>query len=131
MSNAMVAIVVGLLAGGHQSSTVQGPLAAFSVVVETTSTGWLARCDSGCTWREVSFACATACDAILGSTGLFSTATLPPRPTSFLFVLTRTRTGICAEARQGTLWSRLSWSCGAATNSCRVAVDASGVRGAN
>ena len=127
MLNSIVVLVAGLL-GGYQSTTVQGPLASFSVSVEATPTGWSARCDSGCTWKELAFECPTACDALMDSNGLVTAATLPQRTASFTFFLTRTRTGFAAHARRGTTWSRLGWSC-APLNSCRVSIDAQGVCG--
>lgn len=106
-------------------SAQQLPVAAFSVSLEVRPNGWSARCDSGCTWREVSFECRTACDAIVDANGLVTAAELRPLPTTFMFIVARSGDRIEASARRGTAWSRLSWTCD--REPCRARIDGYGV----
>ena len=101
--------------------------AQFSLVLESTPTGWAARCDSGCRWRQLAFDCERACRAVVDANGLVTVASPRPDSTAFLFLVERTPTGVSAESRLGTAWKMLSWECQSAP--CRARVDAYGVSG--
>jgi hypothetical protein len=116
-----LAVVVAFVFGTPAKPLPQAPVAPFSITVESHPTGWSARCDSGCAWRAAAFECPTACGAFMDSNGIFTAATIPPRPNTFMFYLTRTARGVEAHARSGTAWSKLVWACD--TSDCRVAID--------
>jgi hypothetical protein len=97
------------------------------MVVESTPTGWAARCDKGCRWRELSFGCERACNAVIDANGIVTLATLRPDSAAFGFVVEHTPTGVRATTRGGTIWQGLGWDCGA--DSCRARVDEYGVSG--
>ena len=126
MSNLLLAVIT-FLAGPAVPSATQSSVANFSVTIEVTPTGWAARCDSGCAWRELAFECRVACDAIIDSNGLVTAATLRPSTASFRMVLVRGPRGIVAHSRQGTAWSQLGWSC--ENTGCSAEVTGYGVSG--
>ena len=107
-----------------RSNQVWAPV-GFSIVLETTPNGWAAHCDSGCRWREASFACPGPCGAIIDANGLVTTISPRPEPTPFSFRVEHLGNGARAESRNGTLWKTLSWDC--PTAPCRVRVDGAGV----
>jgi len=125
-----VVITAAFVFGAGMATTRAGRPAApanFSVLITATPTGWAARCDSGCHWKEVSFSCPNACPAIVDANGLVTLASPRPDPTPFSIVLHHDRYGAKAESRAGTAWSTLSWDCG--ESPCQVRVDAFGVGG--
>jgi hypothetical protein len=99
--------------------------AVFSIVLESTPTGWAARCDTGCRWHEAAFGCGWACGAVVDANGLVTLATPRPASTPFMFIVEKKSGGVWADSRRGTSWEKLSWSC--ESGSCRVRLDASGV----
>lgn len=99
--------------------------ADFSLVLESTPTGWAARCDSGCRWHELSFSCEGACGAIVDGNGLVTAVTPRFDSSAFRFRVERTGAEVRATARTGTAWRTLSWGC--TTDRCRARVDAYGV----
>jgi hypothetical protein len=124
-------LVAGLaLFAGSASTTVPEraePIASFSLVLESSSTGWAARCDSGCRWTQLSFNCERACGAIIDANGVVTLATQRQDSAAFRFVVEHTPTGAKATTRGGTAWQTLSWDCGVAT--CRARVNENGVSG--
>ena len=99
--------------------------AAFAIELTSTPTGWSARCDSGCTWRNASFDCARVCSAVVDANGLTTRAELRTDSASFMSFVERTGSGVRAISRKGTAWSTLTWSCLLAN--CRAHVDGFGV----
>jgi hypothetical protein len=118
---------LSLSASGAVTVTAQKaqPRASFSLVLESTRTGWAAQCDSGCRWRQLSFDCRQACGAVIDADGVVTLAAARRDSTAFRFVVEHTPTGVRAIARSGTAWQALSWDCGA--ESCRARVDQRGV----
>src|ERR1051325_2402005 len=106
-------------------STRREPIANFSIVLEATPKGWSARCDMGCGWSELGFACPTACGAIVDQNGLVTLASLRPDSTTFMFLVEHTPNGATAVSRKGTAWVSLSWKCESLP--CRARITARGV----
>ncbi|HEV8446393.1 MAG TPA: hypothetical protein VGQ44_06225 [Gemmatimonadaceae bacterium] len=106
------------------AATTRAP-AAFSLVLESTPTGWAARCDSGCRWHELSFNCERACGAIVDANGVVTLATPQLDQAAFRFIVERTAAEVRATARTGTAWKTLSWGC--QLDRCRARVDGYGV----
>lgn len=117
-----VALLVAITAAKQPETQ---PPAAFSLVLESTATGWSARCDSGCRWRSLSFDCDRACGAVLDANGV-STIMSPSRDsTTFRFRVERVAREVYATASAGTAWKRLTWGC--ARTPCRARLDPFGV----
>src|SRR5262245_28846510 len=72
---------------------------AFSLVLESTATGWAARCDTGCRWQRVSFGCERACGAIIDANGVVTIATPHLDSAAFRFIVERTARGVRATSR--------------------------------
>ena len=98
---------------------------AFSIVLTTTANGWEAQCDSGCRWTALSFACATACPAIVDANGVFTLETPGRQESPFSIVLHHSSSGVNATSRGGTAWTSLTWGCGRLP--CRARVNRLGV----
>ena len=120
-------VVLNLIAGLSVGSRPTEARAAsgFSIVLEPTTTGWSAHCDSGCRWQEAAFECPAACDAIVDANGLVTTLSPRPETTSFSFRVEHSANGGRAESRAGTDWKSLSWTCQATP--CRARIDRLGV----
>jgi hypothetical protein len=130
MKRALLAAVTLVLstatvARSQAQSATPMPVAAFSIELQSTPTGWSARCDSGCRWSEVTFTCAQRCGAIVDQNGLVTKATLRPDSATFLFIVDRTDSTLQAVSRHGTAWTTLSWGC--RDEPCRVGIDQLGV----
>jgi hypothetical protein len=125
MFRALVASIA-LIAGAGAAPTIRAP-AAFGLVLESSATGWAARCDSGCRWHQLSFSCERACRAIVDANGLVTVATPHLDSSSFRFIVERTGGEVRATSRAGTAWQTLAWSC--TLDPCRARVDAYGVSG--
>jgi len=106
------------------AATTRAPV-NFSLVLESTPTGWSARCDSGCRWRELSFKCERACKAIVDANGVAPVTATQLASATFQFVVERTTAQVRATARTGTAWTTLGWGC--QLDRCRARVDAYGV----
>ena len=100
---------------------------SFSLVVQRIPNGWAAQCDSGCRWKDVSFACARDCAAIVDANGLVTVLTPRTEPTAFSIRLEPTANGVAAESRAGTSWKTLTWEC--VSSSCPIRLDANGMAG--
>lgn len=124
---AAVALVIG--AACQRPSTVATastiPLNPFSLVVEHSGTGWQARCESGCSWMNVSMACA-GCSVQIDANGIIRADRVKAAPTGFAFVLVDDGGGKwSARGVQGVAWKKVSWSCNNAP--CRGRLDETGV----
>jgi hypothetical protein len=117
-----VALVIG-----PSAATTATPATAqsFSLVLESSPTGWAARCDSGCRWQRLSFGCERACGAIIDANGVAILASQALDSATFRFRVERTLTGIRATGRSGTAWQTLTWTC--RLDPCRARVDTYGV----
>lgn len=122
--SAIAFLVVGLSSVSESQQPVSAR-AAFSVTLRRMDNGWTAQCDSGCRWQQASFNCDTACAAIVDANGLVTVRTPRPQPTSFAFIVYPLPDGARAEARVGSSWRSLSWTCGILP--CQARVDAAGV----
>jgi len=126
MFRGFLASVALILVGGSATPSKTPPPAVFSLILESTSNAWAARCDSGCRWRTLSFRCRQACGAaVVDANGVVTVAAPRPEPTAFGFIAQRTGAGVRARARTGTVWQTLSWGC--TLDPCRARVDAYGV----
>ena len=125
MFKALVPGIV-LVAGLGVAPMARAPV-AFSLVLESSATGWAARCDSGCRWRQLSFSCERACGAVIDANGVAHLATPSLDSASFRFIVERSAGEVRATARSGTAWQTLTWRC--ALDPCRAHVDAYGVSG--
>lgn len=101
------------------------PLPHFQVTVENSAKGWLARCDTGCAWKELSVACGDDCRVRIDASGVTANSTEEWTKSTFGFVLSRSEKGGQAVSLGGTGWTTLSWKCAAAV--CRARIDESGV----
>ena len=101
------------------------PLNPFSVVVEHSTTGWRAHCESGCEWMDVSMSCA-GCSVQIDATGIVRASAAKAAPIGFAFVLVDDGVGKwTARGIQGVAWKKVSWSCDNAL--CRGRLDEDGV----
>ena len=125
-----LAIVLLAATASAHAGRGQQPLARFQIVLDRSGSGWAAQCDTGCTWKDLSFTCPSGCRIRIDANGI-STETVPPRPApSFAFVLERTEDGWQAQSVIGTAWRTLSWhSVGCQFGSCRARIDEHGVSG--
>ena len=119
---------LALLGGAGTATPPAHVPAAFSLVLESTATGWAARCDSGCRWQRLSFTCERACAAIVDANGVRAVTVAVEEDAAFRFRVERTQRGIQATSTAGTAWRTLTWHC--ANQSCRARVDGLGVSGA-
>jgi hypothetical protein len=127
MKGLLVAAVFAALGGIAVNKPIQRATEPvnFSIVVTTTVNGWAATCDSGCRWKGLSFACASACPAIIDANGLVTLASIRSDSTPFSIVLHHDFHGAQATSRGGTAWTRLAWDC--QSFPCRARVDRLGV----
>ncbi len=101
------------------------PLNPFSVVVEHSTTGWRAHCESGCEWMDVSMSCA-GCSVQIDATGIVRASAVKAAPVGFAFVLVDDGVGKwTARGIQGVSWKSVSWGCNNAL--CRGRLDEDGV----
>lgn len=117
-----IALAIG--AGSVRTAT-PSPIPSFSLVLESSTTGWAARCESGCAWQRLSFGCERACAAIIDANGVATVGAQRLDSAAFRFRAERTPSGIRATSKGGTAWEKLGWSC--RLNPCRARIDASGV----
>jgi hypothetical protein len=115
---------IALVIGAGQTQTTRQAPASFNLVLESTPTGWAARCDSGCHWTTIALTCARSCDATIDANGVGPRAARFASP-SFAFKVERTGREVRAIARTGTAWQALTWTC--FLDPCRARLDASGV----
>jgi hypothetical protein len=109
------------------SPVSQAPLAHFRIVLERTSSGTVAQCETGCNWKELSFQCAADCRMPIDANGVGGNPEGRPSASPFAFRLRPTSEGWSAESVRGTAWVSLSLGC--VMGSCRAQVDEFGVRG--
>lgn len=122
-----IAVVLGAVAATNATTTRQRSPAAFSLVLESTASGWAARCDSGCRWKELSFGCARACGATIDANGVLTLNAPPTEAAAFRFNVERSPNGVRASAKTGTAWELLTWTC--RLDPCRARIDGYGVSG--
>ena len=123
-------LVGALLVGFSRYGAAQQQVSRFEIVVQRSAKGWSAHCDTGCTWRELSVSCPSACRIMLDANGVSTHPTTPQAGAAFAFVLERTEDGWKAEAIAGTTWRTLAWnSLGCHYGFCRARIDERGVWG--
>ena|SRR6186997_1409929 len=101
--------------------------ARFEILLTPTSTGYDARCQSGCHWQTLSFTCAADCHAVIDANGVYPEATATQGDAAFAFRFYRLPNGWRMESLGGTGWETLGWGCG--TFSCTARVTERGVSG--
>ena len=94
----------------------------FSLLLEHSSAGWAAHCESGCSWKDVTMQCAN-CKVRVDADGIHN-SNVPLTSRGFAFVLDDSN-GLSAHAVQGARWQDLSWGC--ATAVCRCQINEEGV----
>ena len=125
-SIAFAAGVVALM-GCHAPSTnrvASVPERHFSLVVEHSPSGWAARCNEGCRWKEVKMSCG-GCDVRLDVAGISRVDAAQEKVAGFEFVVSRTIEGITARSVAGVRWKSLSRKCDQGT--CTARIDETGV----
>jgi hypothetical protein len=121
-------VAVALVAACHRAPAIApAPVNHFAIVLEQSATGWTARCEAGCMWKEVTETC-TGCDIRVDATGISRGYPARAGTQGFEFVVSHERNGWTARAVRGMSWVNLSWTCPA--SSCRARVDETGVRSA-
>jgi len=96
----------------------------FQLVLERSDSGYVALCEAGCRWKDVSVTCPTDCQVLIDEFGV-SRGVAAKQEGTFGFHLQRTSDGWEAHSLAGTAWSSLTWEC--APTSCRARVDEFGV----
>lgn len=119
-------LVCACTSSGRSPRALMPAPKVFSLALASTSSGWAARCDTGCRWREAAFTCRIACDAIVDANGLRTAQAPSVEPVAFSFRVARADSGARAEASTGTAWRALSWSCD--NTPCRVRITDHGVQ---
>src|SRR5512144_2324952 len=105
------ALAVVLTAGCHRAPAIAAaPVRHFAIVLERSATGWSARCETGCSWTEVSETC-VGCDIRLDATGISRGYPARPGTQGFEFIVSGERQGWSARAVRGVTWVDLSWGC--------------------
>ena len=124
---ALALIGVVLTGGCHRSAPTPitaVPESHFSLILEHSSSGWAARCEAGCRWKEVTMNCG-GCTVRLDIAGISQLGAAQDKPNGFEFTVSRTSKGVMAKAVTGARWKSLSWNCEDGT--CRARIDESGV----
>ena len=124
---AFVMIGIALSAGCHRpasTAAVSVPESHFSLVLEHSSSGWAARCEAGCHWKEVTMECG-GCTVRLDVAGISQLKAAHNNSGGFEFTISRTSKGLVAEAIAGARWKSLTWNCTEGT--CRARIDETGV----
>ena len=125
----LLTLLTGMALG---SSTIPQPasvaaLGHFRLVVERSDSGFVARCEAGCTWKEIAFRCAADCQVLIDANGVALNPKAKLAPSPFAFHLQPTLDGWTAKSVTGTAWITLSYGC--ATFVCRARVNEFGVSG--
>src|SRR6476660_884459 len=98
MFRAFLAGVVLVIGTSHVTTpTAQAPV-GFSLVLESTATGWAARCDSGCHWTHLTMSCAPSRYATTDANGVGPRAARSASP-PFAFNVERTGREVRATGR--------------------------------
>jgi hypothetical protein len=124
MFRAFLAGIVLVIGTGLMTTPSAQTPAGFSLVLESTATGWAARCDSGCRWTHITLSCARSCDATIDANGVRPRGARSASP-SFAFNIERTGREVRATGRTGTAWQALTWTC--FLDPCRARVNTYGV----
>lgn len=98
----------------------------FSLILEHSSQGWRASCETGCRWREVTLDCA-GCEVLLTSVGIGPANDPAQDLGTFAFTLADSSSGWSAKAVRGSHWLTLGFGCPQAV--CRTRIDEAGVSG--
>ena len=118
---------VVLVAGCHNSTRTAVsaiPERHFSLILEHSPSGWAARCEAGCRWKEVAMTC-NGCTVRLDVAGIYQLQAPHNESDGFEFTVSRTRDGLAAQAVAGARWKTLTWNC--AQGACRARIDDAGV----
>ena len=127
---ALVSLGIVVSMGCHRVS--QAPKSAevdngnFALVLERSSSGWAARCEFGCRWKEVKMTCEN-CSVRLDVAGISAPDIVHEVVTGFAFVVSNTDSGWQARGLSGVTWKELAWGCEG--GSCRARIDQAGVGG--
>ena len=98
----------------------------FAIVLLRSSSGWSARCLTGCSWREVTTIC-DSCEVRIDDSGI-GPAKTREGTSGFAFTLRASGGGWEARSLSGTHWTGLGYTCGP-FRECRARINQSGVRG--
>lgn len=128
----LTTLLLILASGAGGSTAVPGnprlPGAAhFRIVLESSPTGFTARCDTGCFWRTLTYNCGSNCLAVLDVHGVRGGPATARPDAAFGFRIQGTASGWTAESLGGTFWNTLSYGCW--SSRCRARVDEHGVTG--
>jgi len=126
-SAAFALIGLALVAGCHRpasTAAIAVPESHFSLVLEHSSSGWAARCETGCRWKEVTMTCG-GCTVRLDVAGISELRAMHTKADGFEFTVSRTSDGLKADAITGARWKSLAWNCEEGT--CRARIDETGV----
>jgi hypothetical protein len=122
------ALIGIILIGCHGAAPTRAaavPERHFSVVVQhSPSSGWAARCEEGCRWKEVKMSCG-GCDVRLDVAGISRVDAAQDKVGGFEFIVSRTIEGIAARSVSGVRWKSLSSKC--EQGACTARIDESGV----
>ena len=126
-SHAMALVGAVLTAACHRP--MPSPVSAvpenhFSMILEHSSSGWAARCEAGCRWKEVTMDCG-GCTVRLDVAGISEVRAAHDKANGFEFTVSRTSEGLAAEAVAGARWKTFTWDCEQGT--CRARIDETGV----
>jgi invasion protein IalB len=120
----LAGVLTAAFATSPAATAAQTPPDHFAVVLEHSTTGWTAHCETGCRWTDLSMSCA-GCDVRLDASGIAHASSAPSKVTGFAFVLSDAKGGWTARGVHGVMWTSLSWTCGPTV--CRGRLDESGV----
>lgn len=123
----VVALGAMLMSAGILSPPMPpaGAMASFRIALERTSTGWAARCDSGCAWQSVTYTCRSSCAIVIDEFGVRGAPGKPSEGAAFSFRLAPEAKGWRATDATGTAWRELAKGC--ALLPCRAVIDEHGV----
>ena len=105
-------------------------LASFSILVETSGDEIKLTCNDGCTWKHLSFSSSIKNDPQAVDQDGMTTLTRDPIKKDtlhgdFLFTIKKTQEGVSLEGKEGTAWTKLSFSC--PENKCSQPIDEYGM----
>ncbi len=122
--------LVSIFAAGGVAPTarsVSDPVFHFRITIDRSDSGFVARCDTGCTWTALSLSCDARCRPLIDANGVYLSPVASPRQAPFAFRFEATANGWKAESVRGTAWLALSYGCG--PDNCAAWIDEFGVHG--
>ncbi|MBL7872709.1 MAG: hypothetical protein JNM78_13920 [Cyclobacteriaceae bacterium] len=101
----------------------------FLILIKNTDTGLELVCEEGCAWKELFFSLKRDKFQMVDQHGITLKGRNQPSKdenmSTFLFRIRKTKTGINLEAKEGTSWTMLTFSC--ADNPCSQYIDQNGM----